>query len=181
MADGLFNPVTPDIYDRLDALGVAIPKPATLEPMAERVGASIGTATARFALEDHQHPRLTSTTTCVLDASGLATVPFTRTFNQQPGVVMTEVNSSSNQPLILVVQSFVQSNGVYTGAIVKGFRSQPLPSQSQLSVASLLTGVVTSLNGLASSLTGFNVFGGSAAGSQVSVVAIMRSDMPPSS
>jgi len=73
------------------------------------------------------------------------------------------------------------ANCVYTGAIVKGFRSQPLPSQSQLSVATLLTGVVTSLNGLASLITGYNVFGGSAAGSQVSVVAIMRSDMPPSS
>lgn len=177
MADGLYNPITPDIYDRLDQLGVSIPKPATLIPPSESNAGSAGADLNQFAQMGHSHPRLTSTTAAVLTADGTSTIMFTRNFTAQPGVVMTEVNASGNQPLVMVVQSFVMVDGKYAGAVIKGYRSNPLPSQNQISVASLLTGVITSLNTLASSLTGFNVFGGSANGAQVSVVAIARSDI----
>lgn len=177
MADGLSNPLAFDIYDRLDALGVAIPQPATVMPSSESTGGSAGSDTSHFAQLGHSHPRLTSTTPAVLAADGTATVMFTRTFAAQPGVVMTEVNASGNQPLVMVVRSFVMSNSVYAGAVIKGYRSNPLPSQNQLSIASLLTGVISSLNAIASSLTGFNVFGGTTTGAQVSVIAIARSDL----
>lgn len=154
-----------------------MPKPATTKPAAEITGGSVGTDPSKFSQDGHSHPRLTSTTLVTLGNDGTATVTFTRSFTNKPGVVMTEIDASTSQPLIMVVQSFVMSAGQYTACVVKGYRSQPLPSQSQLSVASLLSGVVTSLNALASSLTGFNVFGGTAAGASVSVVAIARSDV----
>lgn len=111
MAEGLYNPLNPDIYARLDAMGVSIPKPATAAPQSEKTGAAIGAATASYALEDHQHPRLTSTTAAVLSSDGTASAMFTRTFTAQPGVVMTEVNAVGNQPLVMVVQSFVMQDG----------------------------------------------------------------------
>lgn len=165
-----------DIYERLETMGLDIPKPALVMPSSETTGGSVGSDTSRFAMLGHSHPRLTSATRATLTQDGTATVTFTRTFSRQPGVVMTEVNASGNQPLVLVVQSFTVESGLYVGAVIKGYRSNPLPSQNQLTVASLLTGIIGSLNALASSLTGFNVFGGTAVGAQVSVVAIASSE-----
>lgn len=154
-----------------------IPKPAKTVPSSESTSGSAGADESQFAQMGHSHPRLTSTTLATLAANGTATVMFTRTFANKPGVVMTEIDASATQPLIMVVQSFVQSGTTYTGCVIKGYRSQPLPSQSQLSVSSLLTGVISGVNALASTLTGFNVLGGSAAGASVSVIAIARSDV----
>lgn len=121
-----------------------------------------------------------STTTTPLtagtDRSGTATVTFTRAFNNKPGFSITEIDAAGSQPLVCVVTGFV-GTGPYTGCTIKGYRSQALPSQGQLSIASLLTGVINGVNALAASLTGFNIFGGSASGASVSVVAIARSDV----
>ncbi|WP_375272048.1 hypothetical protein [Sphingomonas sp.] len=155
----------------------SMPRPSTVTPSSEAVAGSAGSNTAKYAQEGHQHPRLTSTTLATLGADATAIVTFTRSFKNKPGVVMTEIDANTSQPLVMVVQSFVLTDGAYTGCVVKGYRSQPLPSQSQLSVASLLSGVITTLNAMASSLTGFNVFGGTAAGAAVSVIAIARSDV----
>lgn len=154
-----------------------MPKPATQAPLPEATTATVGADPSIYALDGHKHPRLTSTTLATLAADGTSTVMFTRSFSNKPGVVMTEIDASATQPLIMVVQSFVQVGGLFTGCVVKGYRSQPLPSQNQLSVASLLTGVISGVNALASTLTGFNVLGGSAAGASVSVIAIARSDV----
>lgn len=177
MADGLFNPLDTEIYDRLNALGQQMPMPATVMPSSESTGGSAGSDATRYAQLGHSHPRLTSTTAAILGADGTATVTFTRSFSAQPGVVMTEVNATGNQPLVMVVQSFVTVDAKYVGAVIKGYRSNPLPSQNQLSVGALLTGVIGSLNAIASSVSGYNVFGGTTTGAQVSVVAIARSDI----
>lgn len=56
MAEGLNNPlVSYDIYDRLDALGLSIPKPATGLPSAVENLSAMGSATAQYALGDHTH------------------------------------------------------------------------------------------------------------------------------
>lgn len=178
MADGLFNPLAVDIYDRLEQMGMQIPKPAMIVPVNETNAGTPGNDETRFAQQGHSHPRLTSTTTAVLDSNGQATIMFTRTFANQPGVVLTEVNAgASNQPLVLVAQSFIMTGPLFSGVNIKGYRSQPLPNQNQITVASLLTSVISGVNAIASSLTGYNVFGGTAAGAQVSVVAIARSDV----
>lgn len=178
MTEGLNNPlVSYDVYDRLDALGVAIPKPAVTMPAGETTGGSAGTDDSKYAQQGHSHPRLTSSTKTVLTTDGTATVTFTRTFSAQPCVVLTEVNATSNQPLVLVVQSFIMTNGLYSGCVLRGYRSNQLPTLGQISVTSLLASVITGINAIASALTGFNVFGGSAVGAQVSVVAIASSEV----
>lgn len=160
-----------------DMLAGLLPQPSSSTPSSEANDGMAGTNSNFYAQEGHRHPRLTSTTVASLAADGTATVNFTRMFTAKPGVVMTEIDSSSTQPLVMVVQSFVMTAGFYSGAVIKGYRSQALPAQSQMSLASLLTAVVTGINNIASSLTGFNVFGGSTAGSMVSVIAVARSDM----
>ena len=78
----------------------AIPKPANAAPMAERTGAAIGNATTRFALEDHQHPRLTSTTPVTIASGNMADVTFTRTFDNEPGIAYnrTSFHRSDHDP-----------------------------------------------------------------------------------
>jgi len=139
-----------------------IPTPATTTPKSEMTGGSVGATSGQFALADHQHPRLTSTTYATLGTDGTATVTFTRTFVNKPGVVLTEVDAAGQQPLSCVVTTFTQSNGLYTGCTIKGFRGQALPA-----VIALL-----------GALTNFSVFAGPASGAVVSVIAVARSDVP---
>jgi hypothetical protein len=161
-------------------LAATIPQPANAKPKSEMTGGAVGTQDKRFALEDHQHDRLTSTTYATLAADGRATVTFTRTFMNKPGFSITEIDGANTQPLVCVVESFIQPGGAgtpYTGCVVKGYRSQALPAQPQMNVLAILTTVVGGINAMAASLTGFNVFGGSPSGASVSVVAIARSDV----
>ena len=160
-----------------------MPKPSTATPSSETTGGNTGTNAAKFAQEGHQHPRLTSTTYAVLDANGRATVMFTRSFMNKPGFSITEIDTNKTQPLVCVVESFIQPGGVgtpYTGCVIKGYRSQALPAQPQMNVLAILGTVVAGVNAIAASLTGFNVFGGSPADASVSVVAIARSDVSAS-
>lgn len=157
----------------------AMPQPANASPMPEKTGGATGGAQTRYALEDHQHPRLTSTTYATLATDGTATVAFTRTFVSKPGLNMTETDAAGKQPLVCSVQSWVQdANGVYTGCVIKGQRAQMLPTINPLSgVLTLLTAVVTGVNGIVSLLTNYNVFGGTVTGASVSVIAVARSDV----
>jgi hypothetical protein len=58
-----------------------IPLPADIMPKAEATNPAKGMEQKKYALEDHQHPRVTSTTgnpaTHIIAATGLATVTFT--------------------------------------------------------------------------------------------------------
>lgn len=150
------------------ALAGSIPAPATTAPMAEKTGASIGTQTAKFALEDHQHPRLTSTTMATVAAGSTVAVSFTRSFVNKPGMVMTEMegdSSASAQPATFKVQSWtVDSNGAYVGAVIKVWRAQVVPQN----LATLLLGAI------------FNLFGASVVGTQFSCIAVARSDVSSS-
>lgn len=177
-------PVQPEI----DALRVkvdgkadaaAIPKPASAAPMAEKTGAAVGQAVDRFAREDHQHPRLTSTTYGTLAADGTATVAFTRTFTNKPGINITETDVTGKQPLVCSVQSWVtDGTGAYTGCVIRGQRAQMLPTINPLAgTIALLSALLTGVNAVFAQLTGYNIFGGSASGASVSVIAIARSDV----
>lgn len=65
------------------------------------------------------------------------------------------------------------STGDYTGCVIKGYRSQRLP---QLGVVSgILTAVITGVNALVSTLKNYDVFAGSAAGAEYSLIALQTS------
>lgn len=168
--------------DMQAAIAAAVPLPANTAPKAEVTGAATGTVTTRYALEDHQHPRLTSTTYTVLDGAGQATVTFSRSFANKPGLNLTETDAvMGSQPLVLRAIAWVQDGqSRYTGVTIQGSRAQMLPQINPLAgTISLLSGVVTGVNtNVVTPLTQYNVFGGTAVGATVSVIAVARSDVP---
>lgn len=91
----------------------------------------------------------------ILDASGLATVLFSKGFDTQPAVALAAIAPGGTQPVILSVDSWIMSGGQFTGVVVKGYRTRPLPA-----VIALLSGLVN-----------YDVAAGSAVGVAVSAVA----------
>lgn len=163
-------------------MAATVPQPASAAPKVEMTGGATGQQVQRYALEDHQHPRLTSTTYATLAADGTATVTFTRPFTNKPGITMTETDVAGKQPLICAVQSWVQDGSSrYTGCIIKGQRAQVLPTINPLSgLLTLLSAVVSGVNTVVGQLTNYNVFGGTVDGAVVSIIAVARSDVSPS-
>lgn len=148
-AGWLINQLAPT----LDFLSDAMPQPETSGAAGADQKAARGT---------HSHPRLTSSTRITLDGSGLATVTYTRSFAAKPAIVLTAINPSGRQVQLEVI-SDIQVGGLYTGCTLKGSRAALLPTLSVL---------LTELT----KLSGFDVLGGSAAGVEVSVVAIQPSN-----
>ncbi|GAM01747.1 hypothetical protein [Sphingomonas parapaucimobilis] len=148
-------------------------------PAPEKTGGAGGSqAMAQGA--GHQHPRLTSTTYATLDGTGQATVTFSRTFVNKPGLNLTETDATaSTQPLVLRGLAWQRdSNGLYTGVTIQGQRAQLMPAITPLSGAlTLVTQVVAGVNAIVTALTNYNVFAGNAAGATVSVIAVARSDV----
>jgi hypothetical protein len=169
----------------LTSLAATVPTIATDMPQPEAVNPQPGVDGLKVLGAKHQHPRLSSTTAGTILANGTATVAFTRTFTLPPGMVITEIPGTAppqTMPATFKVESWVREimtptpSGAYTGAVIRAWRSQVLPTQTTLSLVSLLTGVITGVNTLIASLTGFNVFGASVTGTAFSCIAIQRSD-----
>ncbi|MBI0474220.1 hypothetical protein D9601_02420 [Sphingomonas sp. MA1305] len=126
---------------------------------------------------------MTSTTYATLDSSGQATVTFSRTFVNKPGLNLTETDATTaTQPLVLRGLAWIRDgNGLYTGVTIQGQRAQMLPTINPLSgTIALLSGLITGVNAVFAQLTGYNIFGGNASGATVSVIAIARSDVSAS-
>lgn len=110
--------------------------------------------------QDHQHPRLTSTANGTLNAQGEATITFTRVFATKPSVITLYVEAADGQPVVFKVKSWAQNGqGGYTGCVIKGYRSQTIPTN----LVTLLLGGV------------FNLFNGSASGVEYTLVAVTPS------
>ncbi len=162
------------------AIAAAMPKPSTSTPSSEAIGGSAGSNPNKFAQEGHQRPRLTSTTYATIGADGTATVAFSRSFANKPGLNVTETDATvGSQPLVARGLGWVRDgNGAYTGVVIQASRAQMLPTITPLSgVLTLLSGVISGVNTALAQLTGYNVFGGSAVGATISVIAIARSDV----
>lgn len=164
-----------------------IPLPADAMPKSEATTAAKGNEQKRYALEDHQHPRLTSTTKATIVSGSTVAVAFTRTFVSKPGITCTEeppdTGTMSPNPATFRVESWVREvmtptpSGAYTGCVIKVWRSRPLPTMTPLSLTALLTAVVTGVNALIAALTNYDIFGASAVGTTFSCIAIQRSDV----
>lgn len=142
------------------ALKTEVPAPANVAPKGEARSAATGAQSMKYALEDHQHPRLTSATIVTLDGTNTATVTFTRTFAAEPSIDLTPIAPGGTQPVILQVDSWIQDGGgLYTGCVIRGYRMNTLPAS-----LTLLTALVN-----------FSVSSGSASGVRVSVIALQNS------
>lgn len=110
---------------------------------------------------NHVHQRLSSTTVQVLGANGDATITFTRSFATMPGVICTAYKATDNLPVTFEVKSWVQDgSNNYTGCIIHGSKAQTLPA----------------VIALVGTLINYNVFAGSATGTQFSCVALQASN-----
>lgn len=137
---------------------------ANVNPLAEGLVAGAGGADAASRM-DHVHPRLTSATTGVLNASGKANVMFTRTFTVKPSVTVLYAETADNQPIIFKVESWLNPSGTawvsgdYGGCVIKGYRGQTIPTN----LVTLLLGGV------------FNLFAGTSNGVEYSLIAVQTS------
>ncbi len=113
------------------------PQLANSLPSAEGVAAAAGMASVASRV-DHVHPRLTSTNIDTLDASGLKTLTFTRSFATEPSAVFTMIEAGTAAPVSFRVQSWVMTGANYTGCVVYGQRHRALPA-----VLTLLTALVS--------------------------------------
>lgn len=127
-------------------------------PASEAVSAT-GGVMAEGSRADHVHPRLTSATIATLDASGKATVTFTRSFAVEPCPILAAIATGASQPTTVEVESWVKTGALWTGAVVKGYRAQRLPA------------VLT----LLSALVNYDIFGATAANTRVSCVFLQPS------
>jgi hypothetical protein len=153
------------------------------DPNAARLGSSMPapekrTATpgqmAEASRSDHQHPRLTSAANATLDASGYATVMFTRTFDAEPVLVFGSIGSGTT-PVPEFRGELIQSAGLYTGVRVFGQRSRAIPTINPIStgLASIFS-LLGALNPILQQLSGFTPYE-PASGARVSVTAIQAS------
>lgn len=135
-----------------------------MAPLSEAGIAAAGSE-AWATRADHRHPRLTSATNGTLNASGEATVNFTRTFTTKPSVAILYSETADGQPIVFKVKTWLGvggttwTSGDYTGCVIKGYRSQTVPQN----LATLLLGGV------------FNLFAGSASGAEYSLIAVQAS------
>lgn len=139
-----FPPASVDLSDMMPEAEAKTPAPGSL---------------ASASRADHQHPRLTSTASGVLNAQGEAVITFTRTFSAKPSVIITYVEAADGQPIVFKVKSWTQDGANYTGCTIKGYRSQAVPQN----LVSLLLGGV------------FNLFAGSASGAEYTLIAVQPS------
>ena len=151
------------------------PQPANTAPMSERTGAAIGAVTGRYALEDHQHPRLTSSTTGTVAAGNTASITFTRLFAAEPCIDYCELPPTANtttpvagdidaaaQPTTCKVIAWAKDGqGNYTGCTIRVWKSRTVPTN----LVTLLLGGV------------FDIFAASVVGTRFSLIAIARSDV----
>lgn len=135
-----------------------MPVPGDATPKSEATTGKPG-AVSPYARADHEHPRLTSAGSVVLDANGDATVTFTRTFSAPPNMHYSYEEASNGQPIIIKRMGWVMTGGLYTGVTIHGYRLQRLPA------------VLT----LLSALVNYDIAGGSAAGITVDVTALQKS------
>lgn len=132
---------------------------ASVNPAAEGGTANPGVMPAG-SRADHVHPRLTATATGTLNASGEATVTFTRIFPAKPGLTITYAETADGQPVVFKVKTWTQDgSNNYVGCIIKGYRAQAIPTN----LVTLLLGGV------------FNLFAGSPTGVEFSLIAVQAS------
>jgi hypothetical protein len=129
---------------------------------------------------DHTHPRITQGMNGTLGAAGEATVMFPKAFARKPLPFFSYTETADSGVVIIKVKQWLGADGNawvsgdYAGAVIKGYRSRKLPSQTP--VTGLLTAVITGINAIVTAITDFDTFAGNAVGVEYSMLAV-----PPTS
>jgi len=157
-----------------------IPPFATMAPKPEAGTPATGTVDA-ITRPDHQHPRLTATARGILSSEGLATVVFTQVFDTEPAVAIISVGArTSNKSVPDFDFTFAtDAQGKFTGGTVYGrrarkFPDQPLAANPLAGLLGTLVNVVSGLNAIALSITGYDATE-PAAGAGFTLIAVKQS------
>lgn len=158
---GAFYPATPfPSSDELKTL-VGMPSFATVMPKGEAGASALGTV-SQIPYADHQHPRLTATAKGTLDSTGNASVTFTQIFDNEPAVTVISVGAKAAGWAVpdFDVTPVTNGQGKFVGCTVYGRRARRLPAQplsaSPLGVLAVLTSVISGVNAIAASITGYD-------------------------
>lgn len=120
-----------------------VPQPPSTAPKTEAASAVTGSDIMRYALDDHQHPSISSRTKVTLDANGAATTMFSKTFASEPELGFAKKPGGPVGPCVFEVDSWVMSGSDYIGANIKGYRLTPpqtQPTQVVLGITLVLGG-----------------------------------------
>lgn len=147
----------------VDALRAAMPTPASSAPKSEANAPGIGSETTKYALEDHQHPRLTSSRPLTLDANGQGVATFSKSFSSEPVPSFSQMPGGVAGPCIFAVESWIMTGQNYTGANIKGWKLSA-PTQNLAAVTVLAVSVAIG----GQTITTY----GPAAGAKVSVIML---------
>lgn len=107
-----------------------VPTPSAVVPSSEKTGGAVGSDVTQFARADHQHPRMTSSTPVLLNASGEGVATFTRPFPTAPipsfaQIPATDGATVSGPPCVFRVKSWIKTGADFTGANIEGFMLSP--------------------------------------------------------
>jgi len=166
-----------------DAAAAMVPPFATMAPRSEAGAPVVGTTDA-ITRPDHQHPRLTATARGTLDANGDATVVFTQVFDAEPAVTVISVGAKAAGWAVpdFDVTLVTNAQGKFTGCTVYGRRARRLPTQplsaSPIGVLAVLTTVISGVNAIAASITGYDATE-PAANAGFSLIAVKTSQATP--
>lgn len=144
------------------ALKSEVPQAATTAPRSEATSATVGAQAMKYAREDHQHPRITSSRNLTLDANGEGVATFTRAFSTEPVAAFAQITGVAG-PCIFQIVSWIMTGSDYTGANIKGWKMEG-PSQTLASVT--IVGISAAVG--SQNITKY----GPAAGVRVSVVML---------
>jgi len=163
-----------------DAVAAAIPF-ATTPPRSEAGTPVLGNSkTVPDAM--HQHPRLTATAKGLLDTNGLATVTFTQQFDAEPAIAIISVGARTAGkavPDFDFTFTTDQVTGKFIGGTVYGRRARKLPEQPLAGnpitgVLATLVNVISGLNAIALSITGYDATE-PASGAGYTLIAVKQS------
>lgn len=148
---------------------IKVPTAATEAPpktdLVEQVGSS-----ERYAREDHTHKARIKRATVTIGSNGYATWTFTEPFASVPVVShMVQEQAGANRVNVIITSVSETSVTVYADRL----RNLPVLNPVAGGLTALLSAVITSVNGLVTALSGFNLSGGptSAIGVKVHLMA----------
>lgn len=156
----------------LTMVAQTIPQFSSATPKSETMAGAAG-GEGKVPHADHQHPRLTSSTSGQTLANGTASVTFTRSFATLPGVVLMAIENTNSAGPSMKVMKWLTKNAQgqlvdrstnanstesFDGAVVYAWRGRALPTQQTISLVTLLTGVITALNNLLTALSGYEPY-----------------------
>jgi len=165
--DGLSIPDVSGLASKtaLSTVEGKIPAAATVSPPATDLVQQTGTST-KFAREDHTHKARVKRAMITIGADGTAKWDFAEPFTMIPIVThMVQETAGQNRVNVIITSISTTSVTVYADRM----RNLPVMQQLNSGLIGTVSAVVSGVNGLITSLSGYNLLGGPGSANGVKV------------